>query len=62
MYFPIEVKAEKLIISMLRIYKIDEKTINEVIGFIKKIDFKAVAEKAVESVFKELNIKTKTAG
>ena len=47
---------------MLRIYKIDEKTINEVIGFIKKIDFKAVAEKAVESVFKELNIKTKTAG
>ena len=57
MYFSVETKVEKLIESMLRIYKIDEKTISEVVGFIKKIDFKAVAEKAVETAFNELNIK-----
>ena len=46
---------------LLRIYKAEEKIINEALEFIQKIDFEAVAEKAVESVFNELEIKTQNA-
>lgn len=57
-YFTIEAKAERLVTTMLRIYKVDEDTINKVNEFIGKIDFRTVAQKAVESVFEELEIKT----
>ncbi len=60
MYFTIEAKAKRLVTMLLRIYKAEEKIINEALEFIQKIDFEAVAEKAVESVFNELEIKTKT--
>lgn len=58
MYFTIEAKAERLVTMLLRIYKAEEKIINEALEFIQKIDFEAVAKKAVESVFNELEIKT----
>ena len=57
MYFTIEAKAEKLITTMLRIYEFDKETITKAIDFIKKIDFPAVSKKAVEDVFRELDIK-----
>lgn len=58
MYFTVEAKARRLVTMLLRIYKAEDEKINEAIEFIEKIDFEAVAEKAVASVFKELNIKT----
>ena len=56
MYFTIEAKTERLITTMLRIYEVDEETIQKTQEFIKKIDFEALALKAVEDVFKELPI------
>ncbi|MBQ4266900.1 MAG: TetR/AcrR family transcriptional regulator [Clostridia bacterium] len=58
MYFTIEAKAKRLVTMLLRIYKAEEKIITEALEFIEKIDFEAVAEKAVRSVFDELEIKT----
>lgn len=58
MYFTIEAKAKRLVTMLLRIYKAEEK-INEALEFIEKIDFEAVAHKAVQSVFNELEISTK---
>ena len=58
MYFTIEAKAKRLITMLLRIYKAEDKKITEAIEFIGKIDFEAVAKKAVQSVFDELDIKT----
>ncbi len=58
MYFTIEAKAKRLVTMLLRIYEAEEKIINEALEFIQKIDFEAVAEKAVEGVFNELEIKT----
>ncbi len=59
MYFTIEAKAKRLVTMLLRIYKADDAKINEAIEFIEKIDFETVAKRAVESVFDELEIKTK---
>lgn len=58
MYFTIDEKAKKLVMMLLRIYKAEEKKVDEAIEFIDKIDFEAVAKKALESVFRELEIKT----
>ena len=58
MYFTVEAKARRLVTMLLRIYKAEDKKINEALEFIEKIDFEAVAEKAVASVFNELSIKT----
>lgn len=58
-YFTMEAKIERLITTMLKIYDIDTETINNALEFIKKIDFEAIANKAVDDVFKELNIKLK---
>lgn len=58
MYFTIDAKAKRLVTMLLLIYKVEEEKINEALVFIEKIDFKAVAKKAVESVFDELEIKT----
>ena len=58
MYFTIEAKAKRLVTMLLLIYKAEDGKINEALEFIEKIDFKAVAKKAVESVFNELDIKT----
>ncbi len=58
MYFTLETKSERLITTMLHIYELDRKVIEETKEFIKKIDFEAVAKHAVESVFEELGIKT----
>ena len=58
MHFTIEEKAKRLVTMLLRIYKAEDEKIAETIDFISKIDFKAVAKKAVESVFNELEIKT----
>ena len=58
MYFTIEAKAKRLITMLLRIYKAEDKKTTEAIEFIGKIDFEAVAKKAVQSVFDELDIKT----
>ena len=59
MYFTIEAKVERLITTMLRIYEIDQRIIDETQEFMKKVDFETIAEKAVASVFKELAIKSK---
>lgn len=58
MYFTLEAKTDRLITTMLHIYELDRKVIDETIEFMKKIDFEAVAKHAVESVFEELSIKT----
>ena len=58
MYFTIEAKAKRLVTMLLRIYKAEDEKITEALEFIEKIDFEAVAKKAVESVFNELEIKT----
>lgn len=58
MYFTIEAKAKRLVTMLLRLYRADEEKITEAISFIEKIDFKAVAEKVVQSVFDELQIHT----
>ncbi|MBQ7117506.1 MAG: TetR/AcrR family transcriptional regulator [Clostridia bacterium] len=58
MYFTIEGKAKRLVTMLLRIYKAEDEKITEALEFIGKIDFEAVAKKAVESVFNELEIKT----
>ena len=57
MYFTIETKAKRLVTMLLRIYKAEEEKINEAIEFIGRIDFEAVAKRAVQSVFDELEIK-----
>ncbi len=57
-YFTIEAKVKRLVTMLLRIYKAEEEKITEALEFIEKIDFEAVAKKAVESVFNELSIKT----
>ena len=59
MYFTLEAKRERLVTTMLKIYDISNEKIKQVLEFIEKIDFEAVAKKAVESVFDELEIKTK---
>ncbi len=58
MYFTVEAKARRLVTMLLRIYKAEDEKITEALEFIEKIDFEAVAEKAVASVFNELSIKT----
>ena len=58
MYFTIEAKAKRLVTMLLRIYKAEEEIITEALEFIEKIDFEAVAEKAVKNVFDELEINT----
>ena len=58
MYFTLEAKTDRLISTILKIYDIDNKRIEEVNEFMKKIDFEAVAKKTVEDVFEELGIKT----
>lgn len=59
MYFTIEAKAKRLVTMLLRIYKAEDEKINDALEFIEKIDFEAVAKKAVQSVFDELEIKAK---
>ena len=59
MYFTIEAKAKRLVTMLLRIYKAEDEKITEALEFIEKIDFEAVAKKAVQSVFDELEIKAK---
>ena len=58
MYFTLEAKTDRLISTILKIYDIDNKRIEETKEFMKKIDFEAVAKKTVEDVFEELGIKT----
>lgn len=58
MYFTLEAKTDRLISTILKIYDIDNKRIEETKEFMKKIDFGAVAKKTVEDVFEELGIKT----
>ena len=58
MYFTLEAKTDRLISTILKIYDIDNKRIEETKEFMKKIDFEAVAKKTVEDVFEELEIKT----
>lgn len=58
MYFTLEAKTDRLISTILKIYDIDNKRIEDVKEFMKKIDFEAVAKKTVEDVFEELGIKT----
>lgn len=56
MYFTVEAKAKRLVTMLLRIYKTEEAKITEALDFIGKIEFEAIAEKAVKSVFDELAI------
>ena len=58
MYFTLEAKTDRLISTILKIYDIDNKRIEEVKEFMKKIDFETVTKKAIEDVFEELGIKT----
>lgn len=58
MYFTIEAKAKRLVTMLLRIYKAEDEKITEALEFVEKIDFEAVAEHAVKSVFNELEINT----
>ena len=59
MYFTLESKAKRLVTMLLRIYKTEDKKISEALEFIEKIDFEAIAEKAVADVFNELAIQKK---
>ena len=61
MYFTIEAKTKILVTMLLRIYKAEDEKVNEALEFIRKIDFETVADKAVRSVFDELDIKTQNA-
>ena len=61
MYFTIEAKTKILVTMLLRIYKAEEAIITEALEFIGKIDFETVADKAVRSVFDELEIKMQSA-
>ena len=54
MYFTIEAKTDRLLSTMLRIYALDAETIRKTQEFIRKIDFEAMAKKAVDDVFREL--------
>lgn len=56
-YFTLEAKTDRLLSTMLKIYDVDKQTIEKVKDFIIKIDFEAVAKHAVESVFKDLEIR-----
>ena len=58
MYFTLEAKTDRLISTMLKIYDIDDERIEGTKEFMKKIDFEAVSEKAIEDVFEELGINT----
>ncbi len=57
-YFTIDAKSKRLVTMLLRIYNAEAEKITEALEFIEKIDFEAVAKKAVENVFNELSIKT----
>ena len=58
MYFTLEAKTDRMITTMLKIYDVEQKVVDEVKAFIKKIDFEAVAKNTVADVFEELSIKT----
>ena len=58
MYFTLEAKTDRLISTILKIYDIDNKRIEETKEFMKKIDFEKKKKKTVEDVFEELGIKT----
>ena len=58
MYFTMEAKVDRLLSTMLKIYDVDSEIVEETKAFMKKIDFEAVAKKAVDGVFEELSIKT----
>ena len=60
-YFTLEVKSDRLITAMLKIYDVDKAEIDKAKEFVRKIDFEAVAKKAVADVFNELDIKTQNA-
>ena len=57
MYFTIEAKVDRLLSTMLKIYDVDKKTIDEVKEFIKKIDFESVSKNTVDAVFEEFSIR-----
>lgn len=58
MYFTMEAKVDRLISTMLKIYDVDSKIVEETKEFMKKIDFEAIAKNTVADVFEELSIKT----
>ena len=58
MYFTMEAKVDRLISTILKIYDVDSKIVEETKEFMKKIDFEAVAKNTVADVFEELSIKT----
>ena len=58
MYFTMEAKVDRLLSTMLKIYGVDSKIVEETKEFIKKIDFETVAKNTVADVFEELSIKT----
>ena len=58
MYFTLESKVDRLLSTMLKIYDVDSKIVDEAKEFMKKIDFEAIAKNTVADVFEELSIKT----
>ena len=58
MYFTMEAKVDRLLSTMLKIYGVDSKIVEETKEFMKKIDFEAIAKNTVADVFEELSIKT----
>ena len=58
MYFTMEAKVDRLLSTMLKIYDVDSKIVEETKEFMKKIDFEAIAKNTVADVFEELSIKT----
>ena len=57
MYFTLESKVDRLLSTMLKIYDVDSKIVDEAKEFMKKIDFEAIAKNTVADVFEELSIK-----
>ncbi len=57
MYFTIERKTDRLISTMMKLYDVEQKVIDETKEFVKKIDFEAVANDMIKSVFKDLDVK-----
>ncbi len=56
MYFTMEAKVDRLLSTMLKIYDVDSKVVEETKEFMKKIDFETISKKAVADVFEEPNI------
>lgn len=58
MYFTMDRKVNRFLESLLKIFDVDKKTINETIDFLKQFDFKKLAIELLDSLFDYLEDRT----